>query len=76
MSGKTVTLSAKKYKNIDTVPFVGHELDSTGINMSQKRVHNKFRETNHPHRIILFSGTGQLFPGSYNTTLLCCALSP
>ena len=34
-----VTLSAKElYLSFDTVPFVGHELDSTGINMSQKRV--------------------------------------
>ena len=35
---KTVTLSAKKYILVDTVPLMGHELDSTGINMSQKRV--------------------------------------
>ena len=28
----------KIYLGFDTVPFVGHELDSTGINMSQKRV--------------------------------------
>ena len=36
---KTVTLSGKKlYLVFDTVPFVGHELDATGINMSQKRI--------------------------------------
>ena len=36
---KTVTLSAKKlYLGFDTVPFVGHELDATGINMTQKRM--------------------------------------
>ena len=28
----------KLYLGFDTVPFAGHELDSTGINMSQKRV--------------------------------------
>ena len=34
---KTVTLSAKTlYLGFDSVPFVGHELDSTRINMSQK----------------------------------------
>ena len=33
---KNVTLSAKKlYLGFDTVQFVGHELDSTGINMTQ-----------------------------------------
>ena len=36
---KNVTLSAKKlYLGFDTVQFVGHELDSTGINMTQKRI--------------------------------------
>ncbi len=33
------TLSAKNiYLGFDTVQFVGHELDSTGINMTQKRI--------------------------------------
>ena len=36
---KIVTFSAKNlYLGIDTVPFVGHALDSTGINMTQKRI--------------------------------------
>ena len=34
-----VTLSAKKlYLGFDTIQFVGHELDSTGINMTQTRI--------------------------------------
>jgi len=36
---KILTLSAKKlYLGFDIVPFVGHGLDSTGINMTQKRI--------------------------------------
>ena len=37
---KNVTLCNTKKLNLgfDTVPFVGHELDSTGINMTQKRI--------------------------------------
>jgi len=36
---KTVTLSANVLNlGFDTVPFVGYELDSSGINLSQKRV--------------------------------------
>jgi len=45
---KTVTLGAKKtlYLGFDTVPFVGHELDSTDINMSQKRIQSTIQFLN------------------------------
>jgi hypothetical protein len=36
---KNVTLNAKKLViGVDTVPFVGHEISATGINMSKKRI--------------------------------------
>ena len=36
---KNVTLKAKKIVVwFDTVPFVGHEISATGINMSKKRI--------------------------------------
>ena len=46
---KHVTLSGKKlYLGFDSVQFVGHELESTGINMTQKRIEStiKFAQTN------------------------------
>ena len=44
---KNVTLSAKKlYLGFDTVPFVGHELDSTDINMTQKRIESSIQSPN------------------------------
>jgi hypothetical protein len=36
---KNVTLSAKKlHLGFDTLPFVGHDIDSTGLNMTKKRI--------------------------------------
>ena len=36
---KNVSLNAKKIViGFDTIPFVGHELSATGINISKKRI--------------------------------------
>ena len=34
------------YLGLDTVPFVGHDLDATGINMSQKRIKSPYNSQN------------------------------
>ena len=56
---KNVTLSAKKlYLGFDTVQFVGHELDSTGINMTQKRIEStiQFAQPNSLTELYSFLG--------------------
>ena len=73
---KAVTLSAKKlYLGFDTVPFVGHELDATGIKMSQKCIQStiQFAKPTTLTELYISSkniipGLGQLFQGPNSTT--------
>ena len=61
---KNVTLSAKKlYLSFDTVQFVGHELDSTGINMTQKRIEStiQFAQPNSLTELYSFLGLVNYF---------------
>ena len=61
---KNVTLNAKKLViGVDTVPFVGHEISATGINMSKKRIESaiSFRKPTSPKELQSFLGLVNYF---------------
>ena len=59
-----MTLSTKKlHWGFNSIQFVGHKLDSTGINMTQKRIEGTTQQFN---RTILVLGIGKLLSGSHS----------